>query len=152
MASSSLDRGEGGPRFVARIIATVLLAAALAGTSVEPARAEGCSAPAAAMQQVELFFGTAVKGHAAVAPRAWSQFLAAEVTPRFPDGLTIFDAHGQWRAANGRIVREGAHVLVVLYRPDATSEAKIAAIRGAYEKRFHQDSVMRVDSTACVSF
>jgi hypothetical protein len=137
---------------MARIIAAVLLAATLAETSALPARAEGCPAQAAAMQQLELFFGTAIKGHATVAPRAWSQFLAEEVTPRFPDGLTIFDAHGQWRGANGRIVQETAHVLVVLYRPDDTSEAKIEAIRNAYEKRFHQDSVMRVESPACVSF
>jgi hypothetical protein len=132
--------------------AAVLFAVMLAAFAAFSAHAEGCSAQAIAMQQLELFFGTTVKGHAAVAPRSWSQFLAEEVTPRFPDGLTIFDAHGQWRGANGRIVGEAAHVLVVLYRPDDTSEERIRAIRSAYERRFHQDSVMRVESPACVSF
>lgn len=104
------------------------------------------------MRQLELFFGTSSKGHAAVTPRAWSLFLAKEVTPRFPEGLTIFDTRGQWRGTNGKIVQEATRVLVVLYRPDDTTEARIQAIRSAYEKRFHQDSVMRVESPACVSF
>jgi hypothetical protein len=133
-------------------LAAVLLAATLAGASFHSARAEDCQAPAIAMNQLELFFGTDIKTHAAVTPQAWSRFLAEEVSPRFPDGLTIFETHGQWRGADGRIVRENSHVLVVLYRPDAASEAKIEAIRAAYEKRFHQDSVMRVESAACVSF
>lgn len=104
------------------------------------------------MRQVELFFGTAVKGHAPVTAQAWRRFLAEDVTPRFPDGLTIFEAHGQWRGAGGGIVQENSHVLVVLYQPGEDSEAKIEAIRSAYAKRFHQDSVMRVESEACVSF
>jgi hypothetical protein len=132
--------------------AAVLFAVILAGALPHSARAEDCSAPAVAMRQTELFFGTDIKAHAAVTPQAWSRFLAAEVTPRFPDGLTIFEAHGQWRGADGRTVSENSHVLVVLYRPDDSSEAKIGAIRTAYEKRFHQDSVMRVESAACVSF
>jgi hypothetical protein len=129
----------------------VVLAIALAEAPALHA-AESCPAGGAAMQQLELFFGTSIRGHATVAAHAWSQFLASEVTPRFPEGLTIFDAHGQWRAADGRVTEERSRVLVILYRPDDTTEAKIAAIRNAYEKRFHQDSVMRVDSSACVSF
>jgi hypothetical protein len=135
-----------------RLIGIFLLCAACVGARALPARAENCASPATVMRQLELFFGTMAKGRVVVSPHAWSRFLAEEVTPRFPDGLTIFDGHGQWRGADGHIVREGSHVLVVLYRPDDTSEAKIAAIRSAYQKRFHQDSVMRVESTACVSF
>lgn len=32
-----------------------------------------------------------------VSDEDWRAFLAAEVTPRFPDGLTVIDAAGQWR-------------------------------------------------------
>jgi hypothetical protein len=32
------------------------------------------------------------------------------------------------------------------------SDDKIEAIRSAYKKRFHQKSVLRADSTACVAF
>jgi hypothetical protein len=130
----------------------VFLIAALAVVLSLPARAEDCPVGMTAMRQLELFFGTSIKRRAAVNARAWSRFLASEVTPRFPDGLTIFEAHGQWRGTGGAIVGENAHVLVVLYPPDDKVEAKIEAIRRAYEKRFDQDSVMRVESAACVSF
>ena len=59
---------------------------------------------------------------------------------------------GSGAGTGGGIVQENSHVLVVLYKPDESAEAKIDAIRGAYAKRFRQDSVMRVESEACVSF
>ncbi|HWG04812.1 MAG TPA: DUF3574 domain-containing protein [Beijerinckiaceae bacterium] len=104
------------------------------------------------MRQVEFFFGMAIRGRGPVTTRAWRRFLAAEVTPRFPSGLTIFEARGQWQRKGGQIVREGSHVLVVLYQVGEDAETRIDAIRAAYQKRFHQDSVLRVESEACVSF
>jgi uncharacterized protein DUF3574 len=75
------------------------------------------------------------------------------VTPKFPDGLTVFDAHGQWRSGDGRIYREATHALLILYKADAASEGKIEAIRDAYKKQFHQDNApVRVDSTVCAAF
>jgi Protein of unknown function (DUF3574) len=117
------------------------------------ARAEGCAGPASPMQQVELYFGSSVKGRPFVTERAWSTFLDAEVTPRFPEGLTVLDAHGQWRSGDGRIYREATHVLFILYKADATSERRIEAMRDAYKKQFHQDNApLRVDSTVCAAF
>ena len=37
---------------------------------------------------------------------AWDAFLADTVTPRFPDGLTVLDARGQWRDSEGLIGKE----------------------------------------------
>jgi hypothetical protein len=99
------------------------------------------------MARVELFFGAA-----AVSKAAWAEFLAREVTPRFPDGLTVFDARGQWRGPSGRIGREASRVLLVWYAPAADADARIEAIRTAYMRRFHQRSVLRVDGEDCLSF
>jgi hypothetical protein len=75
------------------------------------------------------------------------------VTPKFPDGLTLFDAHGQWRSGDGHIYREATHVLVILYKADATTDGKIEAIRDAYKKQFHQENLpVRGDSTVCAAF
>src|SRR5271166_2164079 len=93
--------------------------------SMLAARAEGCAGPTSAMQQVELYFGSSVKGRPFVTEWASSQFLASEVTPKFPDGLTVSDARGQWRSGDGRIYREATHVLVILYKADATTDGKI---------------------------
>jgi hypothetical protein len=103
------------------------------------------------MSRLELVLG-ASKPHGIVGPRAWARFLATEVTPRFPEGLTFLEGYGQWRGGSRRITRERSRVLLIWYRPDAESEAKIEAIRAAYKRRFGQTSVMRADGASCVSF
>ena len=114
-----------------------------------PARAETpCAAPATMMDRVELYFGVS-RG---ATQRAFAHFLAREVTPRFPDGLSLFRGYGQWRDSGGHISAESAQLLVIFYRPDPKANDKIEAIRAAYKKRFHQQSVLRADSQACVSF
>lgn len=134
-------------------LAGMLCAVALCTSSAIAAHAEGCAAPASPMSQVEMYFGSSVKGRPFVATSAWSQFLASEVTPRFPDGLTVFDAHGQWRSSDGKIYSEATHVVLILYKADATTEGKIEAIRAAYKKQFNQEDLpLRVDTTVCAAF
>src|SRR5258705_7403509 len=62
------------------------------------AQAIACNAPQRPMQQIELMFGRSIAGHLRVGEAAWARFLAREITPRFPDGLTVLDTAGQWRA------------------------------------------------------
>lgn len=82
----------------------------------------------------------------------WAAFLDAEVTPRFPDGLTVTRGDGQWRMADGRIVREGSAVLTLVHDGTPSQRAAIAALTAAYKQRFRQEAVMQVRSTACVAF
>ena len=99
------------------------------------------------MARTELLFGA---GH--VGEAQWKAFLAREVTPRFPDGLTAIAGYGQWKAPSGKIQAERSRILLLWHPPGADADARIDAIRDAYRKRFHQLSVMRVDSADCVSF
>jgi hypothetical protein len=110
-----------------------------------------CRAGATAMARVELLFGTARREGGAIGEVEWQSFMQSEVTPRFPDGLTVLTGYGQWRTGNA-IVKEGSRVLLIWFAPDAGSDEKIEAIRAAYKTRFAQDSVMRVDGLSCVSF
>src|SRR5260370_450493 len=84
-----------------------VVACSLAAISIfANAPAVGCNAPQRPMQQIELLFGRSIAGHLRVSEAAWSRFLAREITPRFPDGLTVLDAAGQWRGpVGGRPVR-----------------------------------------------
>ena len=82
----------------------------------------------------------------------WQQLDDRDVTPRFRDGLTVFDAHGQWLGQNGQVVREQSKALMVIHGHDAQSEAGIEALRQGYKSRFAQESVMRVDQPVCVQF
>ncbi|WP_193369275.1 DUF3574 domain-containing protein [Pelagibius marinus] len=132
----------------------VFLLALTAGLSGD-VRAQGgqsCRAEALPMARVELFFGLQRQDGTLIGEAEWAAFLDQEVTPRFPDGLSVFTARGQWRHDTGRIARETSKMLVILYQPSAESEAAIEEIRAAYKEGFDQESVMRLDSSSCVSF
>ena len=47
-----------------------------------------------------LYFGRSIEGQPepdAVTEADWADFVAAEVTPRFPNGFTVLDGAGHWR-------------------------------------------------------
>ena len=87
-----------------------------------------------------------------VSEDAWATFLADTVTPRFPDGLTVTDGSGQWQTESGEILREGVKVLTLLVWPDDTALERIDEISAEYERRFGQESVLRVAAESCASF
>ena len=70
----------------------------------------------------------------------WQSFVDEEVTPRFPDGLTIVQGYGQWRNSKGVIAKENSRVLMVWHEPKPNSEESIEAIRNAYKARVKQES------------
>jgi uncharacterized protein DUF3574 len=111
-----------------------------------------CRTGTAAYARLELLFGLGKQGGGEVSEEEWRAFLEAEVTPRFPDGLTVLTAYGQWRDRSGEIAREPSRVLVIWHRRGASGETDIEAIRQAYKTQFGQESVMRVDGVSCVSF
>lgn len=84
----------------------------------------------------------------------FTAFVNRVVTPRFPDGLTRYDARGQFRDSSGRIVHERSKVVILLYPVAETGpkSASIEEIRDSYEKAFDQESVLRADSVDLVSF
>jgi len=91
-----------------------------------------------------LYFG---RVHAAgvVGEEEWAAFLAEEVTPRFPEGLTVWLADGQWRDGTNRVtVREPTFVLEVVHSHRANRDAQLKAIVTAYKRRFSQQSVLWV--------
>ena len=112
-----------------------------------PAFAAPCPSHGVTMVRTELLFGAGRVGNT-----QWRSFLAHDVTPRFPKGLTVLDGYGQWKMPDGAIGRERSRVLLIWHAAGNDADEKIDAIRDAYKTRFHQLSVMRVDSTNCVSF
>ena len=106
-----------------------------------------CIAPQSAMLDIELMLGR--KGGDA----RWRAFLAREVTPRFPDGLTVYETAGQWRdPARNVLVRERSRVLRIIVPADPVPRDKVEAVAEAYKKQFQQRSVGIVMRPACVSF
>ena len=98
-----------------------------------------------------LYFGTA-KPAGVVSADEWGQFIDSVVTPRFPEGLTVWQALGQWKSERGLIVREASYVLNVVHPNNAAAEAAVSEIVTAYKMTFHQEAVLRVRGSACASF
>lgn len=127
----------------------------------------GCVAPAAkrapaadanacpadnAMVQTTLYFGLSRPAGKDITGQEWQQFVDRDVTPRFRDGLTVFDARGQWLGNDGTVAREQSKALMLIHGKDGGSEEGIEALRNLYKSRFAQESVMRVDQPVCVHF
>ena len=118
---------------------------ALAACSAPPA---SCPAPLRPATEVHLYFGREIAG-GEVSEAEWAEFLASEVTPRFPDGLTVADVRGQYREPTGRIARERSKLLVVVLFDAPAHLPRVRAIVDAYVKRWGQHSVFRTEHTVC---
>jgi Protein of unknown function (DUF3574) len=102
-----------------------------------------------AMQEL-LYFGTETpSGH--VTPEEWTQFLNETVTPRFPEGLSSWQASGQWRSASGQIIREPSYVLSLVHPDDPVPNKAVQEIISSYKTRFQQEAVLRVKAHTCIS-
>lgn len=101
----------------------------------------------------ELWLGAEIPTGGQVTDEAWAEFVAAEVTPRFPDGFSVVEAAGHWRHPDGTPVRERTRVLVIL-RPagDAAAARALEAIATAYVARFHQDAALHTTDEVDVRF
>jgi len=82
----------------------------------------------------------------------FQDFVDTDVTPLFPDGLTLLTGRGQWANAYGSITQEETKVLILFYRFSEASNQAAEEIRQSYVDLFQQESVLRVDEQACVSF
>ena len=102
--------------------------------------------------EYQLFFGLSQSDGGTISEEQWREFLADTVTPRFPDGLTVISGNGQWRDSSGEILREGSKLLIIYAPPGEDGRRAIDEISEAYERRFDQESVLRVIGSACVSF
>ena len=111
--------------------------------AVQPtAPALTCAAPLKPAVQVDLYFGE-------VGPTEWRAFLDEEVTPRFPDGLSVIDIYGQYRNRQGTIGRERSKLLVIVVFDAPAHAARVQAIVDSYRRRYKQESVLRVERPIC---
>lgn len=127
--------------------------ATLQGDAARPAAAAG-------WVRSELYFGVGAESGSSAREQtdviddsAWRAFLDKEVTSRFPDGLTVFDAYGQWQfrdAAEPNRLR--TKVLVVLHENTAQRRADIEAIRLAWKQKTNHQSVLWSQQAVDVSF
>jgi Protein of unknown function (DUF3574) len=105
------------------------------------------------MLQADLFFGRDIAGRYHVSDAQWSDFLRRQVTPHFPEGLTVLAAFGQWHdPKTGRITREPSFFVRIAVADTPETLSKLMEIRNTYMRRFHQESVGLTLTTTCALF
>lgn len=104
------------------------------------------------MVKTELYFGRTIGINGYVSDIQWNQFLQNVVTLYFPDGFTTLTGTGQWKMENGDIVKERTMIVIILHDNTGFANDNITLIKNAYCRRFHQESVMRIDSKVSVQF
>jgi len=116
--------------------------------------AERCPLPGQKpMLVVKMYFGQSMPGGQTVQPRAWSRFLSGAVTPRFPDGFTVYDAQGQWIDPKMPKPSQERTKVVEIAVPDSlAARTAITDIARRYRESFHQQSVGIVTTTSCAAF
>lgn len=97
-----------------------------------------------------LCFGTGMPG-GKVTASDWQIFLRTEVTPRFPKGITWWQATGQWQMRAGRLEREDSYLLLLIHSSSAQNESAIREIISQYKSRFRQEAVLRVKQAVAFS-
>jgi hypothetical protein len=120
----------------------------LQGDAAHPAHTSG-------WVDTKLYFGLGPADHPeqGVSEAQWRDFLDKEVTPRFPDGLSVVDVYGQWQGKGSATVeRLRSKLLIIDYPDSAENRAKIDAIRSAWKQRTGDQSVLKVTAPADVSF
>ena len=109
-----------------------------------------CGASSATQLRTTLDFGLA-RPKGSVSELEWQMFLRDEVTKRFPDGLTVWGAEGQWRTSTGSVDHEQSKVLLLVHPDTAAARQSVQAVIEAYRKTFEQQSVLWESARACVS-
>jgi hypothetical protein len=136
-----------------RLALPLLVLASCAPPQTARVETEACAAPAEERVIASMYFGRNIGGTLGVDEAEWAAFVDTEVTPRFPDGLTITEADGQWRdSETGAIVREPSKVLTLFLGDEAADREKLSEIAEAYKAQFDQQAVALVVERSCVSF
>ena len=126
----------------------IFVAGFVAGGRLEsPVGAQGftvvmdCGTSSAPQLRTTLYFGLA-RPKGAVTELEWQLFLRDEVTTRFPAGLTVWEAEGQWRTPAGSIDHEQSKVLLLVHPDTTVARQSVLAVIEAYRKTFEQQSVL----------
>jgi hypothetical protein len=109
-----------------------------------------CGTASQSQVRTTLYFGMS-RPTGAVSELEWQLFIRDQVTPRFPDGLTVWDAQGQWKGKAGSIEQERSKVLLLVHADSADARKGVQAVIEDYRKLFQQESVLWETARVCVA-
>ena len=105
-----------GGRFafaVTALISLIVSLGACADAETNAGGAQACPEGLEPATEYRLFFGLTDSTGEVIVEGEWQMFLDEIITPRFPGGLTVLDAYGQWQPPTGSLHSESTRVLLV---------------------------------------
>ncbi|WP_052456686.1 DUF3574 domain-containing protein [Leptolyngbya iicbica] len=103
--------------------------------------------------QVDLYLGRQMPEGETISDEDFETFIDTEITPRFPDGLTVWNASGRYQNASGTLIAEPSNVVRLVFLDTQANEAALMEVIQAYITQFEQETVMvLVDEDVTVEF
>ena len=94
-----------------------------------------------------LYCGLSIPGGGEVTDADVEKFVDEVVTPRFPEGFTMWTAMGSWKGEEEKTL-----VLEFLHPYGRRFDDNVREIADEYRRRFRQEAVMRVTAPALMEF
>jgi hypothetical protein len=104
--------------------------------------------------RAEIICGLNKAAGGTVTDSEWQKFMDEEVTPRFPNGLTVLAGVGQWKGTDGNVEQESCRMIILFYDSvnDKGADQRIYHVAEAYGQQFGQETVLLSSSKAIVEF
>lgn len=149
--------GLGGFRLVAGSVAVTGLLVVLMNWGYGEADSKAASSKTiqetGQWMRTELYFGGGLRKERGDYETVWNDYLDNVVTPRFPEGLTLINAAGQWRVKEGQKPRRGSSKVIILIHEGTEDKfQKLDEIRELWKERSGHISVLKVSVPVEVSF
>jgi hypothetical protein len=134
------------------ICAVVVIAGCAGRASPSTAPSPSCAIGDTALVREVLYFGRNRPGGGTVTDEEWQSFLDQVLTPRFPAGLTVVAATGQWKGKSGLVEQERSEVVTVFHSGDEAARQAVMEAVVEYKRRFRQEAVLRERMPTCARF
>ena len=132
--------------------AVVVMAACAGRASPTTTPSPSCAIGDTALVRDVIYFGRNRPGGGIVTDEEWQSFLDQVLTPRFPAGLTVVAATGQWKGKSGLVEQERSEVVTVLHSGDEAARRAVMEVVVEYKRRFRQETVLRERMPTCARF
>jgi len=128
-----------------------VVALLLTGCASQPRELASTCPAASEKPTAELLFGRGSNSVPTVSEAEFRRFLSREVSPRFPDGLTVVNAKGRWAPQASSTIGDRPKLVMIVLRGGSDDQVKLEAIRTAYQVQYHQESVLLPTGPDCIA-
>ena len=135
-----------------RLAVLMVVAVGAVAACGESDAASACPEGSELFVEYRLFLGRSSGGVEVVSDEEWEVFLKDIITPKFPAGLTVLDAQGQWRGAEDVLEGERSKLLIILAPRGGDAALRLTEVADGYKGLFNQEAVIYTTSATCVGF